>query len=233
MTLVLRLMGRARPCSLRNRPHALQSTCPASSRRQSGVVEVWQFWHTGVSENWPRPLSLSLDGAIGASDDPALGAVEELAPVGVTDAELGVAESLLASPAVSDVSFFGSFLMSLLVLVLTLAVAPFVPPEGEGHVEALVEGGGLVVGLEGAPGAEGAAADPVVGGSAPPASPAVTPGAPACASSPSTLTWGSGPAPTTTGVKPIVAADIIFLHVGRSIQILRCPSRLWGFCVSR
>ena len=47
MTSVLRLMGRGRPCSLRKRPHALHSTEPASSRRQRGVVVVWQFWQTG------------------------------------------------------------------------------------------------------------------------------------------------------------------------------------------
>lgn len=43
MTSVLRLIGRGLPCSLRNRPHALQSTEPSSSLRQSGVVDVVQF----------------------------------------------------------------------------------------------------------------------------------------------------------------------------------------------
>jgi len=47
ITSVFKLMGRARPCSLRNRPHALQSTEPDSSRRHSGVVDVSQFWQTG------------------------------------------------------------------------------------------------------------------------------------------------------------------------------------------
>ncbi len=47
ITSVFRLIGRARPCSFRNRPQALQSTEPASSLLHSGVVEVWQFWQTG------------------------------------------------------------------------------------------------------------------------------------------------------------------------------------------
>ena len=47
MTSVLRLIGRAVPCSLRNRPQALQRTEPSSSRRHRGVVEVPQFWQTG------------------------------------------------------------------------------------------------------------------------------------------------------------------------------------------
>lgn len=40
-------MGRGRPWSLRKSPQALHKTEPASSRRQSGVVDVWQFWQTG------------------------------------------------------------------------------------------------------------------------------------------------------------------------------------------
>jgi hypothetical protein len=47
ITSVFRLIGRGLPCSLRNRPQALQSTEPISSRRQRGVVEVVQFWHVG------------------------------------------------------------------------------------------------------------------------------------------------------------------------------------------
>jgi hypothetical protein len=47
ITSVLRLIGLGRPWSLRKRPQALQSTEPISSRRQSGVVEVVQFWHVG------------------------------------------------------------------------------------------------------------------------------------------------------------------------------------------
>jgi hypothetical protein len=47
MTSVFSEMGRGRPCSLRNRPQALHSTAPDSSRRQSGVVLVVQFWQTG------------------------------------------------------------------------------------------------------------------------------------------------------------------------------------------
>jgi len=47
MTSVLREMGRGRPCSLRKRPQALHRTAPVSSRRQSGVVLVVQFWQTG------------------------------------------------------------------------------------------------------------------------------------------------------------------------------------------
>ena len=50
MTSVLREMGRGRPCSFRNRPQALHRTEPDSSRRQSGVVLVVQFWHTGYGE---------------------------------------------------------------------------------------------------------------------------------------------------------------------------------------
>lgn len=44
---VFKLMGRGRPCNLRNNPHALQSTCPVSSRRHNGVVCVLQLRHTG------------------------------------------------------------------------------------------------------------------------------------------------------------------------------------------
>lgn len=40
MTSVLREIGRGLPCNLRNKPQALQSTEPCSSRRHSGVVEV-------------------------------------------------------------------------------------------------------------------------------------------------------------------------------------------------
>lgn len=47
MVSVLREIGRGRPWSLRKRPHALQRTCPVSSRRQSGVVCVLQLRHTG------------------------------------------------------------------------------------------------------------------------------------------------------------------------------------------
>lgn len=47
MTSVLSEIGRGRPCSFRNRPQALQSTAPVSSRRHSGVVLVVQFWQTG------------------------------------------------------------------------------------------------------------------------------------------------------------------------------------------
>jgi hypothetical protein len=47
MTSVLSEMGRGRPCSFKKRPQALQRTDPVSSRRQSGVVLVVQFWHTG------------------------------------------------------------------------------------------------------------------------------------------------------------------------------------------
>ena len=43
ITSVLREMGRGRLCSFRNRPQALHRTEPDSSRRQSGVVLVWQF----------------------------------------------------------------------------------------------------------------------------------------------------------------------------------------------
>lgn len=56
ITSVFRLMGRGRPCSLRKRPHALHSTEPSSSRRQSGVVEVVQFWQVGGELLCPPPL---------------------------------------------------------------------------------------------------------------------------------------------------------------------------------
>lgn len=49
MTSVFKLIGRGRPCSLRNKPQALQSTEPTSSLRHSGVVEVPQFWQTGCN----------------------------------------------------------------------------------------------------------------------------------------------------------------------------------------
>jgi hypothetical protein len=45
ITSVLRLRGLTTPCSLRNRPHALQSGCPSGLRRQSGVVCVKQLVH--------------------------------------------------------------------------------------------------------------------------------------------------------------------------------------------
>ena len=48
MVSVFKLMGRARPCNLRNNPQALHKTCPVSSRRQRGVVSVLQLRHTGV-----------------------------------------------------------------------------------------------------------------------------------------------------------------------------------------
>lgn len=47
ITSVFNEMGRGRPWSFRNSPHALQRTDPASSRRQSGVVDVVQFWQIG------------------------------------------------------------------------------------------------------------------------------------------------------------------------------------------
>lgn len=50
ITSVFKLIGRGRPCSLRKRPHALQSTEPASSLLHSGVVEVVQFWHVGYRD---------------------------------------------------------------------------------------------------------------------------------------------------------------------------------------
>ena len=55
MTSVLSEIGRGRPCSFKNNPQALHSTAPDSSRRQSGVVLVVQFWQTGyfcVSHAW-------------------------------------------------------------------------------------------------------------------------------------------------------------------------------------
>lgn len=56
ITSVFRLIGRGLPWSLRNRPQALQSTEPISSRRQRGVVEVVQFWHVGGELLWPPPV---------------------------------------------------------------------------------------------------------------------------------------------------------------------------------
>ena len=47
ITSVFKLIGLARPCSLRKRPQALQRTEPASSLLHNGVVDVWQFWQTG------------------------------------------------------------------------------------------------------------------------------------------------------------------------------------------
>ena len=47
ITSVFRLIGRGLPWSFRKRPQALQRTEPISSRRQSGVVEVVQFWQVG------------------------------------------------------------------------------------------------------------------------------------------------------------------------------------------
>jgi len=58
ITSVLRLIGRARPCSLRNKPHALHNTEPSSSLRHRGVVEVPQFWQTGC--NWGRLSSVNV-----------------------------------------------------------------------------------------------------------------------------------------------------------------------------
>lgn len=39
---------------MRKRPQALHRTEPISSRRQSGVVEVVQFWHTGCTFPFSR-----------------------------------------------------------------------------------------------------------------------------------------------------------------------------------
>lgn len=62
ITSVFRLIGRGRPCSLRNRPQALHSTEPTSSRLHRGVVEVPQFPQIGGCE-----VSLdTIEEAIGA-----------------------------------------------------------------------------------------------------------------------------------------------------------------------
>lgn len=60
MTSVLRLIGRGRPCSFKNNPHALQSTEPNSSRRHNGVVLVPQFWHCGFTIRSVRDKPQSL-----------------------------------------------------------------------------------------------------------------------------------------------------------------------------
>lgn len=46
ITSVFSDIGRLRPCNLRKSPHALHIIWPFSSLRQSGVVDVRQFWHT-------------------------------------------------------------------------------------------------------------------------------------------------------------------------------------------
>ena len=43
-------IGRACPCNFKKRPQALQRIWPSSSRRQRGVVLVWQFWQVGEVE---------------------------------------------------------------------------------------------------------------------------------------------------------------------------------------
>lgn len=48
ITSVFKEIGLGRPCSFRNRPQALHSTWPVSSRLHSGVVDVLQFLHIGV-----------------------------------------------------------------------------------------------------------------------------------------------------------------------------------------
>ena len=47
MTSVFRDIGLGFPCSFKNKPHALQRTCPASSLLQRGVFEVLQLLQTG------------------------------------------------------------------------------------------------------------------------------------------------------------------------------------------
>ena len=62
ITSVFRLIGLGRPCSFRNRPQALHSTEPTSSRLHRGVVEVPQFPQIGGCE-----VSLdTIEEAIGA-----------------------------------------------------------------------------------------------------------------------------------------------------------------------
>jgi hypothetical protein len=56
ITSVFKEIGRGRPCNLRKRPHALQSTEPISSRRHNGVVEVVQFWQVGGELPCPPPV---------------------------------------------------------------------------------------------------------------------------------------------------------------------------------
>ena len=46
ITSVLSDSGRTTPCNLRNRPHALHKGWPSGSRRQRGVLVVWQLEQT-------------------------------------------------------------------------------------------------------------------------------------------------------------------------------------------
>lgn len=63
ITSVLRDIGRGRLWSLRNKPHALQSTEPNSSRLQRGVVEVLQLWQVGceVSRLWLAGVAIMIE----------------------------------------------------------------------------------------------------------------------------------------------------------------------------
>jgi hypothetical protein len=62
MTSVFKEIGRGRPCSLRNKPHALQSTAPVSSRRHRGVVDVLQFWQIGCVVSLSLAIAYSTGG---------------------------------------------------------------------------------------------------------------------------------------------------------------------------
>lgn len=48
ITSLFKEIGLGRPCSFRNKPHALHRTCPVSSLLHKGVFCVLQFLHVGV-----------------------------------------------------------------------------------------------------------------------------------------------------------------------------------------
>jgi hypothetical protein len=65
ITSVFKEIGRGRPCSLRNKPQALQRTEPISSLLHNGVVDVVQFWQVGCE----RSRSLAVIVAMVLIDD--------------------------------------------------------------------------------------------------------------------------------------------------------------------
>ncbi len=99
ITSVLRLIGRGRPCSLRKSPQALQRTEPASSRRHSGVVEVWQFWQTGCVKGglWSALVNeAAMAAAIAIAIDKGTG-VEKVEGFTVIDCEGGLGDKISKS----------------------------------------------------------------------------------------------------------------------------------------
>lgn len=95
ITSVFSEMGRGRPCNLRKSPHALHRTEPNSSRRQSGVVDVVQFWQTGCEDVLVAiilPVALGEDK--GGSREQGRGAINNFIGIVMIDKDDGAKKSL-------------------------------------------------------------------------------------------------------------------------------------------